>query len=64
MNCLIDDTALKHRNRVNANTRTIVFEYFHCDKCGKDYDKDKNEIIIKGLGYILKKDSITPDPMM
>ena len=32
----------------------IAFRYLHCERCGKDYDKDLNEIEIKEDTYKIK----------
>lgn len=64
MKCAVDDEKLVVRKRVDAERRTIVFEYNHCDKCGRDYLDNGKEIIVKGLGYILKKDIPGQDCMI
>ena len=48
------------RRRLNMDTHSISFEYNHCEKCHVDYDDMGNDIILKGNGYILKKDLVDP----
>lgn len=57
MQCLNCDSELKLRQRFSAKLNSIVYHYYHCDKCDIDFDDEKYEIIHKEDNYIRKKDS-------
>lgn len=63
MLCLNCDTNLVKRNRVNAASNRIVYSYNYCEKCGRSFDEERNEIVLIGDKYILKKNTNDPDDL-
>lgn len=58
MICPHDKIELRRRYRISNDMHVITNEYMSCDICGKKYDLDRNEIVLKNDNYIILKSGI------